>query len=396
MPGWHRKTLELQKTGKIRVVAIIEEQHPDRCRLFNEWKRMDWPVMVDALNLLGVRAVPFAYLVDEHGVIRKARPAPDDVASFVATEFPKPAGLPPPTPRPSLAPLPASAGVAASIQRANALFHTGDAKQLAEAIRLWTAAQRQKERPDLWFRLGVAYRRRHESPRREAGDFQRALECWGKALDAVPGQYIWRRRIQQYGPRLEKPYAFYDWVDKARGDIRARGDTPPRLRVEPGAAEIAGRSRTFGVATEGKLEEPDARDRLPLDRDGLVRIETAIAPVRVVPGKSARVHVELRPSASKKAHWNNEAGQLVLWLRPPKGVEVDRRYVTARNATEAASSETRRLEFEVRVAKNVPADRPLEIPAYAVYFVCEDVGGVCMFLRQDLRVKIPVTPTAKR
>ena len=43
--------------------------------------------------------------------------------------------------------------------------------------------------------------------------------------------------MQQYGPRLDKPYPFYDWVETAREEIRARGETPSPLRVEPAGAE---------------------------------------------------------------------------------------------------------------------------------------------------------------
>ena len=51
-------------------------------------------------------------------------------------------------------------------------------------------------------------------------------------LDIDPNQYIWRRRIQQYGPRLDKPYPFYDWgAASAREEIAARGETPVGLTV---------------------------------------------------------------------------------------------------------------------------------------------------------------------
>jgi hypothetical protein len=37
------------------------------------------------------------------------------------------------------------------------------------------------------------------------------------------------RRIQQYGPHLDKPYAFCDWVNEARTTIADRGETPVLL-----------------------------------------------------------------------------------------------------------------------------------------------------------------------
>ena len=46
-------------------------------------------------------------------------------------------------------------------------------------------------------------------------------------------------RIQQYGPRLDKPYPFYDWVPTAIEEITARGETPVDLSVELVASEFA-------------------------------------------------------------------------------------------------------------------------------------------------------------
>ena len=45
-----------RKAGHLKVVGILQEQHPDRCALFMQWKQMDWPVWLDALNLLQLPA----------------------------------------------------------------------------------------------------------------------------------------------------------------------------------------------------------------------------------------------------------------------------------------------------------------------------------------------------
>jgi hypothetical protein len=37
---------------------------------------MDWPLMVDPLNLLGVTAVPIVLFIDEYGIIRAVNPDP--------------------------------------------------------------------------------------------------------------------------------------------------------------------------------------------------------------------------------------------------------------------------------------------------------------------------------
>ena len=123
------------------------------------------------------------------------------------------------------------------------------------------------------FRLGVAHRARYDSGGRQPDDFREAVEHWEAALDADPNNYIWRRRIQQYGPRLEKPYPFYDWVPTARAALEARGEVPPPLVVEPGGAEFAEPTRTF-VTSDGALPEPDPDDRICHDSAEFVLVET--------------------------------------------------------------------------------------------------------------------------
>ena len=78
------------------MVGIIQEQHPDRCRLFMQWKQMGWPILVDSLNLLEVTAVPITLAIDEHGVIRQAKlrvsAAEDLQETFLDQQFEAPAG----------------------------------------------------------------------------------------------------------------------------------------------------------------------------------------------------------------------------------------------------------------------------------------------------------------
>jgi len=86
VPVWHEATKELGKRGKVQVLGILEEQHPDRARLFMQWKRMDWPLMVDSLNLLEVPAVPVTLCIDEYGIIRLVDP-PTKVADRLEEIF---------------------------------------------------------------------------------------------------------------------------------------------------------------------------------------------------------------------------------------------------------------------------------------------------------------------
>ncbi|MBI4160945.1 MAG: tetratricopeptide repeat protein, partial [Acidobacteria bacterium] len=234
------------------------------------------------------------------------------------------------------------------------------------------------------FRLGVAYRHRHDSPDRRPGDFQKAIDHWSRALEIDPNDYIGRRRIQQYGPRQDKPYPFYDWVETAREEIRARGESPLPLALEPGGAETAPPAGALSptAAPEG---EPDPDGRIHRDRRPFIRVETTVVPETRPDGLAARIHVEFRPNEAISAHWNNEAEDLVLWVAPPPGWTVERRLLTVPNPPDPVSREVRRIEFE---ALGPPGRGPGTFPAYALYYVCEDVDGTCLYRRQDIPVKI--------
>jgi hypothetical protein len=128
----------------------------------------------------------------------------------------------------------------------------GDIKQISTAVdRYKQAAQIAAESGAAQFRLGVALRMRFDSSLGNPDDFQSAVNAWGRALDIDPNHYIYRRRIQQYGPRLIKPYPFYDWIQQARVDMAERGDKPlelvnqsgPRSRSLPRASRKARRRR---------------------------------------------------------------------------------------------------------------------------------------------------------
>jgi len=368
----------MEQAGDIATIGLIQEQHPDRCALFMQWKQMEFPVMVDPLNLLGVRVVPLTLLIDEHGIVRALNPRPPDVRAFVeAPAFDEPevdvatAGETP-TPEEALR------------RRGDrmALAALTDPQAATPAIALYEGLVA-RHPDDAWshFKLGVLYRLRHDSPRRRPKDFARAIEHWSQALALNPNQYIWRRRIQQFGPRLDKPYPFYDWVETARREIAARGETPHPLRVEPRGSELAAPQRDWTGATP--RSEPDPQDRIERDTSGLIRIETIVVPATGRPGV-ARVHVQMTPTGD--AHWNNETEPTVVWVRPPEGVEVSERgFATSMPSDSALSTETRTVEFEVRY----PPDDPSTVRGYALYFVCEGADAVCRYLRQDFEVFLP-------
>jgi tetratricopeptide (TPR) repeat protein len=397
VPGWHEATKELQQQGKLQMVGIIQEQHPDRARLFMQWKQMDWPILVDSLNLLDVRAVPITLVIDEHGIIRKTRIPLKEAAEF-AREFvnqtyesPGESASPaaPPADLEQLRAATASGSAKAWKHFADALFLWAPPGRISEAVEAYQRAVKlepQDERAR--FRLGVAYRKRYDSDWRRAADFQSAVEHWKQALDLNPNQYIWRRRIQQYGPRLEKPYPFYDWVHEARKSILARGDTPASLTVEPAGAEFARPLKRFEPARTAR-EEPDPKGRIHRDNGKFIRVETTAVPPSIEPGASARFHVVLRPNQQNKAHWNNEVEDLVVWLNPPDAWTLNEPYLTSANPPQPVSQEVRRVEFEAK-SPEAAAAASVTIPGYALYYVCEDVNGTCLYRRQDISLQVEV------
>ena len=147
---------------------------------------MEWPVLADPFNLLKVKAVPITFRVDESGIIRYRDPSDIDLKTFL--EIPS------------------------SRTMIQELDYGFDASLKAREKEV----EKSPGDPIANFRFGVAMRRRFDSKQGEPGDFFVAIRAREKALKLQPVQYIWRRRIQQYGPRLDKPNSFYDWVNQAR------------------------------------------------------------------------------------------------------------------------------------------------------------------------------------
>lgn len=358
---------------------------------------MDWPVLVDSLNLYGVNGVPITYAIDEAGIVRAVNPKPDELDAFL--DAPPPAST---TPAPSasrpdlgrLRPGPGADTPAAWRAYGDALFLWGGESGLGETIAAYERSLRlAADDGPTEFRLGVAFRRRHDSAARATGDFQAAALHWAEALDRDPNQYIWRRRIQQFGPRLEKPYPFYDWVDEARTAIRARGGEPSPLVAEPSGSEIAAPADRF-TAASGEASEPDPLGRVHRDVSPLVRVEVAVVPPSVEPGGVTRAHLLFRPDPAREAHWNNEAEPLRVWLDPPAGWSVDRRESRAPQPAAAVSTEPREIQVDLQAPPRLEG-RAVAIPGYALYYVCQEADGVCLFRRQDFALPVGVSDTRR-
>jgi hypothetical protein len=378
------------------VLGIAQEQHADRCRLFAQWHELDWPILHDPLNVMGVRGVPIEVALDEQGIVRHLRPDPKTFEKeFLDRTFPPDGTEPPGNAAQATRPDPAA------LRRRAEQGHSCAAwRELGDALVLWEGPARIDEAIDAYtqalliepsdgdahFRLGVCYRMRCESRQAVPADFQMAVDHWTRSRQIEPNQYIWRRRIEQYGPRLTKPYPYYDWVQAAARDIRDRGDQPIELSVPPTGSELAGPARRFDAGE--RREPPDPQGQILRDLRGLIVAEVTVVPPHVPPGGAVRVHVTLRPNDRLKAHWNNEAEPLQLWVDPVPGWQVQPQLLTAPQGSQPQTSEPRHLEFELQAAPE--ASGAVTLTAYALYHVCEDAGGMCSFLRQDIPVIVKV------
>ncbi|MGI9243801.1 MAG: hypothetical protein ACR2RV_23590 [Verrucomicrobiales bacterium] len=377
MPGWHAKTKDLVTEGKLKVLGIVEEQHADRAVLFMQWHQMDWPVLADPLNLLGVKAIPYTFLIDEHGIIRYKNPKPADLATFLGTDYAKPADI-------------EQTPLALKPDSAESRLLWGNASDLDLAIEQFEA--RTSEQPkdaEAFFRLGVALRERFDSPQRKPDDFAGAIAAWSEALKLKPSQYIWRRRIQQYGPRLDKPYSFYDWVVQAREEIVARGETPQVLEAEPSGSEFAqpGGRANAKPGDEPEPIHPDPDGKLPQDEAALVLLEPTVVPSTDKKSPACRVHLRFLPDGSRKVHWSNDAGPLSFFIDDHPGVSIHDIQLPPTNRNSLTSHEERTVEFEVRPATGRDT-LPDKLSGAAFYFICEDIGGQCQFLRQDIEISL--------
>jgi hypothetical protein len=377
------------------VLGITQEQHPNRNRLFTQWHNIDWPVLYDSINVMQVKGVPIELAIDEYGIVRSLRPKMDIFEEeFLNKKFTA-KGTEPlkiKATRPDLRVL---------HKRAEKSRSSEAWRELGDALVLWEgksktndainaykqAIQLKPEDADAHFRLGVCYRRRYDSAQRASSDFQTPVNYWTRARLLQPNQYIWRRRIEQYGPRLTKPYPFYDWVQTAARDIIARGEKPVELMVLPTSSEISGKETSFETE-EHNVKPPDPKGQIYRDEKNLIVSEVTVVPPLVKPEGAARIHVTLRPNTKLKAHWNNEAEPLKLWVDAPDGWKVEPRLLTAPQGNQPETLEPRQLEFEVRAAAE--SKGKIKLYAYALYYVCENAGGACYFLRKDIPVTITI------
>ena len=415
MPVWYERVEPFVEAGELQVVGIVQEQHPDRAALLQRWAGLDFPILWDPFGVCGVDTVPDLTAVDEHGVVRIPRPArkrfeEEFVEGFLRAVHPAPADAPV-RPRAfrveELARLDGPLDVRERALRAVArltISGAGSPTIDSEVAALRAAAQ-VGDAVDR-FRLGVALRLRFDGPRATRTDLQGSIDAWFEALLQRPNQYVWRRRIQQWGPALDKPYAFYDWVPLAVAELDARGEATRPLRVPLSGSELAARSRSVPVP-RGDATDPDPDGRVTRDPGQLVRVEHAVAlntaaagPRIRMPRGALRLHVVLRPRAG--ASWPTDAAPPKLWLEPKPGW----RFVSPLVGFPAPGEggEQRPLMVDVEASTELvplgPPDPSAPPPpssevlrGHVLYSVC-DAEGRCVFRRQDLEavVRFPAPP----
>lgn len=401
LPVWQKAVRSSIQSGDLVAVGVVQEQHPDRTRLYRQWRQLEWPILVDSMNVLDhIRVVPVPLAIDEDGVLVDSSFELSELEKFVQSAAPSRA-IPDDYNRVSssnfvdLKRAAEESGTAdAWYQLGTAYFNEGAGDRLDEAVAaLESAVALQPERSQAHFALGAALRRRSETEgSREPDDAQRAVDHWQEALDLDPNHYIFRRRLQQYGPRLDKPYNFYFWVEQARQEIRERGEEPVSLTAEPTGSEVAPPAGKEDRAA-GNIPDPDPEGRINRDTDKLVHVGPLVTPKRVQPGRRVRVRVTFRLDPLSHPYWNNEADELRMWVGLPEGLEAVEHQLVWPNPEAPESREDRELEIEVQVHENASEGRR-KVPAYALYYVCGDRGGVCYFLRQDFEFEIIVDEDA--
>jgi len=352
VPGWHAKTKEHVEAGSLQVLGIVQEQHPDRAALFMQWKQMDWPVLADPFNELGVKVVPITLLIDEKGVIRSRNPKDRDLKKFLNSVYSS---------------------------------ETSQKRVKLKSVKIDDFEKLKPESAVQHFQLGVAYRKRFDSKERKRGDFTKAIASWKEALALDPNQYIWRRRIQQYGPRLDKPYSFYDWVREAREEILKRGEKPHPLGAEPRGSEFAYPGKS-GEKSTASPPHPDPEKKVQTDDGQLLDVRTTVVPSTKGEGRSARVHLCFVPDVEKEVHWTNDAGKLSFHLNENTGLTCHDLSQSKPEAGLLFDREERVIEFEVRVEKG--KGLPKTITGNAYYYVCEGVNGTCLYRRKEIEISL--------
>ena len=403
---WDAKTKQLVADEKLVVIGVVQEQHAERARLYKQWRQYDFPIVQDAVTELGLSVVPVPILIDEYGIVMNTRPQPNKIGQAVAQPTKPPAEEAPKLEADYRDQVIVN-GDSLSADGGSGICVLGDAylnaalagqdptANVTRAIESYQNYLANNEKSNLTghvhFRLGAAYRMKFDiapEDKQDPNDFTVAASHWSQALAVNPNQYIWRRRIQQYGPRLDKPYPFYDWVAQAQREIKERGEEPVELTVALAGAELARPDRKFKPVAESN-SHPDPNSEITQDNE-LVVIHATAVPQAIAPGRAVRVHLRFDLAG---AEWNNESEDMVVWIEPSEFGSSTQSHLTLANPQAAESDELRNVEFEFKT--NRSTTESFELKASAFYYVCQQDNGQCLYRRQDFTIPITIDSSAK-
>jgi len=415
---WNEQTKQLVEEKKLVVIGVVQEQHAERARLYKQWKQYDFPIAQDSFTELGLSVVPVPILIDEFGYVQSAKPRLTNIGALVNKKSNPPANSAPrldPKKRTAYE-IMQSKPLEETLEKGKQLILAGDAlirqvsanrlvnfatyndgsisSHLHHAIAKYHHSEEILVKHDaellgaLYFRLGVAYRMRFDKLPREArtdADFDRAIEYWSKAVERTPNQYIWRRRIQQYGPRQAKPYPFYDWVETAEKELLQRGEKPIELPVPLTESETAKPSNKFNLLS--KATNPDPHEKINEAPSNVIQCRATVVPATAKPGQAVRVHLHFNTVAAK---WNNEAENMVVWINESNSGQSEKSLIEFENPVAPTSTETRQFEFEYQTDK--AATQNIEINGFALFNTCKSSGGQCLYLRKNFSIPILINP----
>ncbi|MEM9412806.1 MAG: hypothetical protein AAGA30_16965 [Planctomycetota bacterium] len=366
IPVWNQKIKPWIEKGDVQVLGIVQEQHAERARLYKQWKQYDFPIVQDVATNLDLTAVPIILFIDEFGVIQNARPSPNQLERFATTQYDAPI-------KQHHREVQSNDLLGLSIE----LLHQ---QKFDEAIeQLNTIVKSDSDNAKAQFVLGVSYRLRFDSENRQTNDFANASKYWSNALSLYPNQYIWRRRIQQYGPRLAKPYPFYDWVDRAIEEIKKRGEIPIVLKIPLSNSEQLSPNKNSQTNTS-PTENPDPDSKIFEDKQNRINIQTAWVPYSYSVGDLISLHLSFVLQDNTK--WNNEAGPCQIWIDNNREEGGDGRLIDLPTSKQTSSNEIRTVDFEYKTL-----NQPEVITGYLLFHCC-DQDGVCYYLRKDFEIDL--------
>lgn len=392
LPAWYETLHDAVESGDLVLLGVAVEQHPDRARLFAQWKKLNGAMMQDPVNYMRLEKLPLIVGIDENGYVRVVDPDLKTVRKrFLARKYPgEPALIPENTEEPPNTLVTRRYAREAEspgfyIEHGDAVAIAGLSPVFAEAIEAYGKAIASDRRlADAYFGLGVVHRMRFESEHREPGDFQAAVDVWARAAKLAPTNEIYQRRIQSYAPPMESPYPLFDWVATARKEIAATGDTPVALSVEPMGAELGDASGRRGDAPptpsdkdDGSAHEDKAR-RVQIEQTIVESLEKDRSHIR-------QVHLSFVLDPDRSARWGQESKPLRVWLRKPAGAEVSQRYFECAGSSAADDDLPRTICFTVSLAEG--ARKNVTIRGHAIYQLV-DGGEASEPLRQDFEIKL--------